>query len=191
MNARRGGWLRRSDLFAVDAQEAHRAFIGRHPGDRPFSIQGLRTHLGRTLLRYVEDPAATLVELSRVLKPGGALASLEFAVPGNPAWHATVRVHAAVLSPCRGTDWMPEPCRSCDRTNGFWRLSLPGVSAYRRPGGHRPRLSSLPRHIISSSWLYENLRKFARLPCSSASCNDCSPSALDARRSLCYLKTLQ
>lgn len=40
------------------------------------------------LLRYVRDPAATLVELARVLKPGGALASLEFAVPGNPGWHA-------------------------------------------------------------------------------------------------------
>ncbi len=40
------------------------------------------------LLRYVEDPAATLVELARVLKPGGALASLEFAVPDNPGWHA-------------------------------------------------------------------------------------------------------
>ena len=40
------------------------------------------------LLRYVEDPAATLVELARVLKPGGALASLEFAVPGNAGWHA-------------------------------------------------------------------------------------------------------
>lgn len=40
------------------------------------------------LLRYVEDPAATLVELARVLKPGGALASLEFAVPANPGWHA-------------------------------------------------------------------------------------------------------
>jgi demethylmenaquinone methyltransferase/2-methoxy-6-polyprenyl-1,4-benzoquinol methylase len=40
------------------------------------------------LLRYVADPAATLVELARVLKPGGALASLEFAVPPNPGWHA-------------------------------------------------------------------------------------------------------
>jgi demethylmenaquinone methyltransferase/2-methoxy-6-polyprenyl-1,4-benzoquinol methylase len=40
------------------------------------------------LLRYVRDPAATMVELARVLKPGGALASLEFAVPGNPGWHA-------------------------------------------------------------------------------------------------------
>lgn len=40
------------------------------------------------LLRYVQDPAATLVELARVLKAGGALASLEFAVPANPGWHA-------------------------------------------------------------------------------------------------------
>jgi demethylmenaquinone methyltransferase/2-methoxy-6-polyprenyl-1,4-benzoquinol methylase len=40
------------------------------------------------LLRYVQNPAATLVELARVVKPGGALASLEFAVPENPGWHA-------------------------------------------------------------------------------------------------------
>jgi len=33
------------------------------------------------LLRYVDDPAATLRELARVLKPGGVLAGLEFAVP--------------------------------------------------------------------------------------------------------------
>ena len=36
------------------------------------------------LLRYVEDPAATLAELSRVLRPGGVLASLEFGIPGSP-----------------------------------------------------------------------------------------------------------
>ena len=40
------------------------------------------------LLRYVDDPAATLAELSRVLKPGGTLANLEFAVPSNPVWRA-------------------------------------------------------------------------------------------------------
>jgi demethylmenaquinone methyltransferase/2-methoxy-6-polyprenyl-1,4-benzoquinol methylase len=33
------------------------------------------------LLRYVNDPAATLAELARVLKPGGVLAGLEFGVP--------------------------------------------------------------------------------------------------------------
>lgn len=38
------------------------------------------------LLRYVADPAATLRELARVLKPGAAIASLEFAVPPNRFW---------------------------------------------------------------------------------------------------------
>jgi demethylmenaquinone methyltransferase/2-methoxy-6-polyprenyl-1,4-benzoquinol methylase len=33
------------------------------------------------LLRYVDDPAATMRELARVVKPGGRVASLEFAVP--------------------------------------------------------------------------------------------------------------
>jgi demethylmenaquinone methyltransferase/2-methoxy-6-polyprenyl-1,4-benzoquinol methylase len=38
------------------------------------------------LLRYVADPAATLRELARVLKPGAPVASLEFAVPANRFW---------------------------------------------------------------------------------------------------------
>lgn len=38
------------------------------------------------LLRYVADPAATLTELARVVKPGGPIASLEFAVPTAPWW---------------------------------------------------------------------------------------------------------
>ena len=33
------------------------------------------------LLRYVEDPAATLAELARVVRPGGAIAGLEFGLP--------------------------------------------------------------------------------------------------------------
>ena len=36
------------------------------------------------LLRYVDDPSATLAELSRVLRPGGTLAGLEFHVPPKP-----------------------------------------------------------------------------------------------------------
>jgi demethylmenaquinone methyltransferase / 2-methoxy-6-polyprenyl-1,4-benzoquinol methylase len=34
------------------------------------------------LMRYVEDPAATIAELVRCLAPGGTIASLEFHVPG-------------------------------------------------------------------------------------------------------------
>lgn len=38
------------------------------------------------LLRYVDDPTATLGELARVLRPGGRLATLEFSVPRGPAY---------------------------------------------------------------------------------------------------------
>ncbi len=37
------------------------------------------------LLRYVDDPGATLAELARVVRPGGTIASLEFGVPRGPA----------------------------------------------------------------------------------------------------------
>ena len=38
------------------------------------------------LLRYVDDPAATIRELTRVVKPGGVLANLEFFVPPSRFW---------------------------------------------------------------------------------------------------------
>lgn len=41
------------------------------------------------LLRYVDDPAATIAEMARCLKPGGVLASLEFLVPPQPAWQVS------------------------------------------------------------------------------------------------------
>ncbi len=47
------------------------------------------------LLRYVDDPAATLRELVRVVKPGGTVAGLEFGVPRRiwrPPWELWVRV---------------------------------------------------------------------------------------------------
>lgn len=46
------------------------------------------------LLRYVDDPAATLRELTRVVRPGGTIAALEFGLPGGaarPLWELWVR----------------------------------------------------------------------------------------------------
>lgn len=55
------------------------------------------------LLRYVQDPPAVLHELSRVLRPGGQLASLEFYVPPNPAIRPLWMAHAFL--------WMPLAAR--------------------------------------------------------------------------------
>ena len=47
------------------------------------------------LLRYVDDPAATMRELVRVVRPGGTIAMLEFGVPSGiwrPLWELYVRV---------------------------------------------------------------------------------------------------
>jgi demethylmenaquinone methyltransferase/2-methoxy-6-polyprenyl-1,4-benzoquinol methylase len=62
------------------------------------------------LLRYVNDPAATVAELARVVRPGGILASLDFFVPANPAWRAAWWIYTrAVLPPAGmafgGTEW--------------------------------------------------------------------------------------
>jgi demethylmenaquinone methyltransferase/2-methoxy-6-polyprenyl-1,4-benzoquinol methylase len=54
------------------------------------------------LLRYVADPAATLVELARVLKPGGPMASLEFYVPPNPFWKAWWWLYTRAALPAAG-----------------------------------------------------------------------------------------
>src|SRR5207248_1972463 len=73
------------------------------------------------LLRYVDDPGATLAELARVVRLGGTMASLEFAVPAgvwrplwgvyvgavlpaagrivSPAWHLSYVVIGACLAP--------------------------------------------------------------------------------------------
>jgi demethylmenaquinone methyltransferase/2-methoxy-6-polyprenyl-1,4-benzoquinol methylase len=54
------------------------------------------------LLRYVDDPAATMRELARVLKPGGRMASLEFGVPRSRATRALWRAYTRLGLPALG-----------------------------------------------------------------------------------------
>jgi demethylmenaquinone methyltransferase / 2-methoxy-6-polyprenyl-1,4-benzoquinol methylase len=75
----------------------------------PFA-DGEFDHLTFTyLLRYVEDPAATLGELARVVTPGGRIASLEFMLPPNPVARALWRVYGRLGLPALGRlisrDW--------------------------------------------------------------------------------------
>jgi demethylmenaquinone methyltransferase / 2-methoxy-6-polyprenyl-1,4-benzoquinol methylase len=60
------------------------------------------------LLRYVDDPAATLRELARVVRPGGTIASLEFAVPRGlwrPLWELYVRAVLPLLGRTISPGW--------------------------------------------------------------------------------------
>jgi demethylmenaquinone methyltransferase/2-methoxy-6-polyprenyl-1,4-benzoquinol methylase len=56
----------------------------------------------------VDDPAATLTELARVVKPGGRIACLEFGAPGRP-WLWPWRLYTRALMPAIGRlvsrDW--------------------------------------------------------------------------------------
>jgi demethylmenaquinone methyltransferase / 2-methoxy-6-polyprenyl-1,4-benzoquinol methylase len=68
----------------------------------PFAT-GSFDHLTFTyLLRYVEDPLATLRELARVVAPGGRVASLEFGVPPDPMWRALWSLYTRAGLPALG-----------------------------------------------------------------------------------------
>jgi demethylmenaquinone methyltransferase / 2-methoxy-6-polyprenyl-1,4-benzoquinol methylase len=64
------------------------------------------------LLRYVEDPAATVQELARVLRAGGSIAMLEFSVPDEPLARLGWWVHTRVVMRLLGTAVSPAWART-------------------------------------------------------------------------------
>ena len=77
------------------------------------------------LLRYVDDPAATLRELARVVKPGGTVAGLEFCVPPDPVpralWEIWVRVGLPVAGRLIAPGWAEVGGFLGGSITGFWR----------------------------------------------------------------------
>ena len=61
------------------------------------------------LFRYVDDPAATIAELARVVKPGATIASVEFFVPTaaplRALWRAYTKVGLPVLGRLASREW--------------------------------------------------------------------------------------
>ena len=78
-----------------------------HAEDLPFEDASFAALTFTYLLRYVANPAGTLVELARVVRPGGTVAALEFGVPPHALWRALwelyvrigLRVAGRVISP--------------------------------------------------------------------------------------------
>ena len=54
------------------------------------------------LLRYVDDPTATLAELARVVKPGGPVASMEFLLPPTRFWRSWWWGYTRLVLPVAG-----------------------------------------------------------------------------------------
>jgi demethylmenaquinone methyltransferase/2-methoxy-6-polyprenyl-1,4-benzoquinol methylase len=70
--------------------------------DLPFPDRSFDGLTFTYLLRYVEDPATTLAELARVVKPGGSIASLEFLAPPNPLWRGAWWCYTRMVLPVAG-----------------------------------------------------------------------------------------
>ena len=68
----------------------------------PFADESFDALTFTYLLRYVEDPPATVRELARVVRPGGRVASLEFGVPPRATARAAWRLYTAIGLPALG-----------------------------------------------------------------------------------------
>jgi demethylmenaquinone methyltransferase / 2-methoxy-6-polyprenyl-1,4-benzoquinol methylase len=76
------------------------------------------------LLRYVDDPAATMRELARVVRPGGRIAMLEFYVPAgvwHPLWVLYTRVGLPVLGRLVSREWYDVGRFLGPNISSFWQ----------------------------------------------------------------------
>ena len=96
-------------MLAAARQRVRRAGLS----DRIQLVAGTAEHLdfedgsfdGLTftyLLRYVDDPRATVRELARVVRSGATIASLEFGIPANPLAHALWELYVRLGLPAAG-----------------------------------------------------------------------------------------
>jgi demethylmenaquinone methyltransferase/2-methoxy-6-polyprenyl-1,4-benzoquinol methylase len=93
------------------------------------------------LLRYVDDPAAQMRELSRVVRPGGVVAMLEFAVPQGiwrPLWELYVRVGLPAAGRLVSPGWHEVGEFLGPSIRGFYeRVPVPGLLGLWRDAGLR------------------------------------------------------
>jgi demethylmenaquinone methyltransferase/2-methoxy-6-polyprenyl-1,4-benzoquinol methylase len=77
------------------------------------------------LVRYVDDPAATLAELARVVRPGGTIAGLEFGLPRGvwrPLWELHVRVVLPGAGLALGDGWREVGSFLGPSIRGLWAV---------------------------------------------------------------------
>jgi demethylmenaquinone methyltransferase/2-methoxy-6-polyprenyl-1,4-benzoquinol methylase len=91
------------------------------------------------LLRYVDDPAATMRELARVVKPGGRVAMVEFGVPRGiwrPLWWLYTRVGLPLAGRVVSAKWFAVGAFLGPSIERFYaRHPLAAVERYWRDAG--------------------------------------------------------
>jgi demethylmenaquinone methyltransferase / 2-methoxy-6-polyprenyl-1,4-benzoquinol methylase len=100
------------------------------------------------LFRYVDDPGATLRELTRVVKPGGTIAALEFGVPPGPLPRALWQLYVHACLPLAGrlisSGWAEVGCFLGPSIEDLWRrLPLERLLALWRAAGIDARFRRL------------------------------------------------
>jgi demethylmenaquinone methyltransferase/2-methoxy-6-polyprenyl-1,4-benzoquinol methylase len=119
--------LARARAQAGDAAIASRVTFVTGEAERLPFADGEFDHLTFTyLLRYVDDPGATLSELARVVRPGGRVASLEFGVPASQPWHALWAAYTRFGLPALGR----LVSREWRETGSFLARSIPEFYAH-------------------------------------------------------------
>ncbi|MEK6206686.1 MAG: class I SAM-dependent methyltransferase [Chloroflexota bacterium] len=89
-------------LSAAAASDGHISLVRARAESLPFPDESFDHVTFTYLLRYVDDPAAVMRELARVVRPGGRVAALDFGVPANPVLRALWRVYTTVGLPFIG-----------------------------------------------------------------------------------------
>jgi ubiquinone/menaquinone biosynthesis methyltransferase len=89
-------------LSAAAARNGHIPLVRARAESLPFPDESF-DHLTFTyLLRYVDDPASTIRELARVVRPGGRIVALDFGVPPNPILRTLWRAYTTLGLPLIG-----------------------------------------------------------------------------------------
>jgi demethylmenaquinone methyltransferase / 2-methoxy-6-polyprenyl-1,4-benzoquinol methylase len=95
--------------LARDPELASRIELVRGEAERlPFADGEFAALSFTYLLRYVDDPATTLRELARVVRPGGTIAALDFGLPDWPLrapWTVYTRAGLPVLGRLVSREW--------------------------------------------------------------------------------------
>jgi demethylmenaquinone methyltransferase/2-methoxy-6-polyprenyl-1,4-benzoquinol methylase len=125
----------------------------------PFADESFDALTFTYLLRYVDDPGATVRELARVVRPGGRVASLEFGVPpwlpARAAWRLYTAIGLPTLGRLASREWAEVGRFLGPSIRGFYeRYPVEQIVAYWEQAGLqdvRVRRMSLGGGIVMSA----------------------------------------